>query len=381
MKRKEIMDDNKIFLGELKTTKQNEKKRNYGIDLYKILATINIIILHINKHSGLIELNSSSLKYKKIWSLEIFCYWGVDGFGLISGFIGYKKYKYSNLLYLWMEVFFYSILISFFLLLTNEITKKEMIYSFFPILIKRHWYVNAYFCMYFFLPFINEGIKNLKKNLFRNTVIFFIIFYSFYNVIARLINKTDYNYLNSGYSISWLTILYIIGAYFAKYVINTEKNVMIIYYIFNLSIYFILSIFTLGIHLKSITFSSYFPNNIFIDYLSPTILFQAISLLMFFSKLQINNILLKHIISFINPLNFSAILIHGRLFPTKNILTKLFFTLINNYNRNYLFFSIYLNGIIIYILCILIDYLRLSLFKILKVRELCQFIETIFSLY
>ena len=129
---------------------KSEKKRNYGIDLFKILATINIVILHINLHSKLINLNPSDKKYREIWSLEIFCYWGVNGFGLISGFVGYKRYKFSNLIYLWFEVLFYSILISIILFLIKEITKKDLYLSFLPILIKRHWYFNAYFSMYFF---------------------------------------------------------------------------------------------------------------------------------------------------------------------------------------------------------------------------------------
>jgi hypothetical protein len=65
-------------------------------------------------------------------------------------------------MYIWTEVFFYSIFISIILFLTKEISQIQLIYSLFPLLIKRHWYVNAYFSMYIILPFINEGIKNLK---------------------------------------------------------------------------------------------------------------------------------------------------------------------------------------------------------------------------
>ena len=69
--------------------------------------------MHFNLHGKLFNLKHSSHKFKEIWCLEILSYWGVNGFGLISGFVGYKKYKFSNLLYIWIEVFFYSILISF----------------------------------------------------------------------------------------------------------------------------------------------------------------------------------------------------------------------------------------------------------------------------
>jgi len=358
-----------------------EKKRNYGIDLFKILATINVVILHINKHSGLIKLKSYSSKYKSIWFLEILAYWAVNGFGLISGFVGFKKYRYSNLIYIWIEVLFYSILITIILLFINKISYKEVFYSFFPILAKRQWYVNAYFSMYLFLPFINEGIKNLNKNILRNIVIFFILFFSFYHIIAKIIKKTEYNFLNNGYSTTWLVILYIIGGFFGKYVINSENKVKIKYYIFWIFIYFFLSFFTFRVFLKNKQFKKYIPNNLFIDYLSPTILFQAISLLMFFSKMKVKNIFIQNIINFLSPLNFSVILIHGDLFQTRNIFINKFFKWIINYKGSFILLRIYLISIFIYIMCVLIDYLRFSLFRLLKIKKFCEIIENIKYIY
>ena len=153
-------------------------KRNYGIDLLRIFSMINIIILHINLFSRQLLLNFSSPKYKAIWRLEVFSYSAVNCFGIISGIVGYKKYKFSNLIYLWLIIFFYSISISSYLFLVKiGINKKSLFLSFFPILIKRHWYVNAYFSMYFLLPFINYGINSLNKYFHKNIVIFFIFFY------------------------------------------------------------------------------------------------------------------------------------------------------------------------------------------------------------
>lgn len=375
--KKSLIGNNRLFKADNNNKNCIERKRNYGIDLFKILATVNIVILHINLQSGLIKKKSNSSIFKKIWLLEIFAYWGVNGFGLISGFIGYKKYKYSNLIYIWIEVFFYSILLSIILFLIKEISYKEVFYSFFPILIKRHWYVNAYFSMYLFLPFINEGIKNLNKNILRNIVIFFILFFSFYNVIAKIIKKTEYNFLNYGYSTTWLVILYIIGAFFGKYVINNEKTPKIEYYFFWIFLYLFFSFFTFGIFIKIIKYKNCIPNNLFIDYLSPTILFQAISLLMFFSKIKVKNIFMQNIINKINSLNFSVILIHGRLLQSKNLFTKTLFNWITNYKGSFTFIRIYLISIIIYIICILFDCLRLSIFRLLKIRKLCELIQNI----
>lgn len=200
-------------------------KRNYGIDLLRIIAMINIINLHINLYSGQLALKYTSSKFFNIWRLQAFSRWAVDCFGLISGIVGYKRYKFSNLIYLWIQVTFYSISISFYLFLKNQINKKDLFLSIFPILIKRHWYVNAYFSMYLLLPFINYGINSLNRKIYRNLIIFFISFFSIYNVIANIFGHENYHFLNDGYTSMWITILYIIGAYFGKYIIiNKNKN-------------------------------------------------------------------------------------------------------------------------------------------------------------
>ena len=114
---------------------QNKKEfikingRNYGIDLLRIFSMINIINLHINLFSRQLFINILSPKYKQIWRLEVYSYPAVNCFGLISGIVGYKKYKFSNLIYIWLTVFFYSISISIYLFIVKEIgINKKMLF-------------------------------------------------------------------------------------------------------------------------------------------------------------------------------------------------------------------------------------------------------------
>lgn len=355
---------------------QKKIKRNVGIDLLRIISMINIINLHINLFSGQLRLHSKSIKYKEIWRLETFSYWSVDCFGLISGIVGYKRYKFSNLIYLWMLVSFYSISISLYLyFIYKQITKRILFLHFFPILIKRHWYVNAYFSMYLLLPFINYGIESLNIKTYRNLILFFFGFYSIYDVFAKLLIGKAYNFLIGGYSSMWLTILYIIGAYLGKYIIKNKNEIRARHYIFFLFIYISSSFISCEIRFKLLKTERKISKNILISYLSPTMLLQALSLIMFFSSLNIQNKILIKIISFITPLNFSAQLIHARLFQTKIKSIIILFKYINNFNSNKLFFKIYALSILIYSFCIIIDYLRFILFKLCKIREICLYIE------
>ena len=87
-------------------------KRNYGIDLLRIFSMINIIILHINKCSYQLNLRFNNPKFKPIWRLETLSLFAVDCYGLISGIVGYKKYNFANLIYIWFNTSFYSVIFS-----------------------------------------------------------------------------------------------------------------------------------------------------------------------------------------------------------------------------------------------------------------------------
>jgi surface polysaccharide O-acyltransferase-like enzyme len=173
----------------------DKKIRNYGIDLLRMFSMINIIILHINLCSG--QLNKLPIN-KPIYRLEAMSLFAVDCFGLISGIVGYKKYKFSNLIYIWINTSFYSSIISLYLYCINQMTFKNLILSFFPILINRNWYVNAYFSLYLFIPLLNFGINNLNKRIYRNLISFYILFFSFYYILLINIIKVS-NILSFAY--------------------------------------------------------------------------------------------------------------------------------------------------------------------------------------
>lgn len=351
-------------------------KRNYGIDLLRIFAMINIINLHINLLSGQLSLNFSSPKFYNIWYLEIFSFWPVDVFGLISGIVGYKRYKFSNLIYLWIRVCFYSSTISLYIyFIKNYRNKKKLILSLFPILIKRHWYVNAYFSMYILLPIINYGINSLNRKLYRNLIIFFILFYSIYNIVAIIFGDKNYHFLINGYSSMWLIILYIIGGYFGKYIIINKQKKKLIHFVIYIIIYFFSSFIPSKICFNQLKKKNKIIKNILINYLSPSVILQAVSLIMLFSSLNINNKLIIKIISFLAPLSFSALLLHSHLFKSNIKIIINLFRFINGFKNNLLLFKIYATSILIYLLCVFIDYFRLCIFKLFKIREFCLFLE------
>lgn len=185
-------DINKEF--EKNLINKNIKKikiRNSGIDFIRILDMYIIIIHHINIHGDLFK------KYYKFKSLKLFCKfssWHISGFILISGMVGYKTCRYSNLIYLWFCVLFYSIGIQIFIILFKPefIIEDNLIYSFCPIIFCKYWYFSKYFGLYLLLPVINKGIEFLNqyelKIVFVNILIIYIIWNNILNPTIDIFN-------------------------------------------------------------------------------------------------------------------------------------------------------------------------------------------------
>ena len=91
--------------------------------------------------------------------------------------------------------------------------------------------------------------------------------------------------------------------------------------------------------------------------------------------MKITNKYIIKIIKFITPLVFSATLIHSIFFSLKFKTIVSLFDSLRELNIKFIFFKIYILSIIIFIFCLLIDYIRSILFKIMKIREFCLYIE------
>jgi len=365
----------------MKTIKNYEKIKNlqetrkYGLDLLKIISMINIINLHINLFLPYSKIKIKSLKFKPIYRLEAFSYWPVDAFGLISGIVGYKKYKFLNMIYLWFIAVFYSLFFSIILYYKSKIKKADLILSFFPLGLKRNWYVNGYIFMYYFLPFVTNSISLINKRLYGKIVFHFFFIYSiYYTIIKYNIKKanfnSNFNFINEGYTSFWLLILYIVGGYIGKFYTYKNIKLNIIY----LLIYLISSLITSEYLFYSIR-KYKVKNEIFLSYNSPTVILQALSLALFFNRIKINNKYLIKVISFFYPLNFSVNIIHTRFFFSKIQSSLNLFKYIKSLTPSYLFFKIYGISIVIYFVCTFIDYFRALVFKIFRIRTICFYIE------
>ena len=363
------------------SNKKGKAIRNLGIDLLRIISMINIIILHINSYSKFNLLERENPKFKSVWLLNALSFWSVDGFGLISGVVGYKNIKFSNLIYIWIQSSFYSIITSYYFYYKGIKNLRQWLLNLLPIAMYKYWYVNAYFCLYLFLPLINNGILILKRKFFRNLILFYFLFFTLYNIfVIIVINDDRYHFLNKGFSPLWLMILYIFGGYIGKYVLSEDNNIKNQTYFFLwIFIYILCSLFGFISYDFLLKNKINITKNIFLNYISPSIVIEAISLLLFFSKLTIKNPLFIRAISFFAPLTFNVYLFHNRIFDIIFFYDKKYcYNYIMKLDAKLLFMKIYFISIIIFIFCSFFDYIRSLLFKFIKIKNFCLFIENSF---
>lgn len=372
--KREINNNNReiYMINKIDTNDRKRKIRNPGIDSVKVLAMYAIIIHHILLHAKVyIKYN----KYKEIALMNISSFWHVSSYALVSGYIGYKSHKYSNLLYLWLCVLFYSLCFTYIFGKIKLETNAEAITfkDYFPVNFGKYWYFTKYFGMYLFLPVINKGISNLSKSELRIVVISLILIYI---ILKDIINPgRDIYVMNYGYSVLWLLIYYITGAYIEIYKkeyhgIKNKITLFIIYiFVFNFSTYlcFKLAYYQKG-YLKILKRVFAIRINSF-----PMII-QSISITLLLTQIKYNKYLAK-IITFLGPLTFGIYLVHENPIFRNNVIKQLFIKDSYNLSLYTVIKLVLIRGLKVFIFSIIVDYFRNKIFVILRLRKICIFFE------
>lgn len=347
-------------------------ERNYGIDLLRIVSMLLVCIIHVLKRGGVIDNTLvGTLNYNVASVMEISAYCAVNCYALISGYVGVKsKFKFSNIANLWLQVIFYSALITIgFAIFEGNAQFSTILFAFLPVFSQQYWYFTAYFGLFFFMPLFNLALNNLNKNILKICLVVLLFLFCFYSL-----DFGDNFVLNGGYSLLWIAMLYLIGGYIFKYnPLSKIKNYQLILIVLACILFTWIPRFIIesfydrgGIFQKLYGFK-----DDFISYTSPTITIIAISLLELFSRMKLNKI--KSVVTFFASTSFGVYLIHVQ----NNIWKLLYnrFAQFATYNPILMILSVLGVAIGIYIICSLIDYLRLLLFRLLKINMLTQKLE------
>lgn len=341
---------------------QVEKKRNYAMDVLRIISMLMIISLHFFTYNPALDdvavFSASGILIRilrSISAISVNCYILITGYFLMK-----SRFSLKKIFRLVAEVWIYSVFIYCLLVLEGSVNLSimDMIRVLTPSLTREYWFVTSYLGAYLFSPLLRIILTSLDKKLHAAMVIVgFFLFVVYYNIFFFCDN------LNFGGStgIVWFIYLYICGSYIYRFDTSEVKS--------NIRNYILCAVISLGSQLPFLLVYKVSGKSIFLQ--GSTIfdsvynsVFVFLSSILFFKiftsvKLELNSFFARKIVRFLTKGSFAVYLIHDN----KYMRNYLWGHLALNVSDNPLIFVLYwlLTIILIYILCSIIDVLRQKL--------------------
>ena len=347
-----------------------EQKRNYGLDLLRILSMFMIVNLHVLGQGGaMVRIVGSESTYYAAWLIETCAYCAVDCYGLISGYVGVNgKFRPARFLELWLQVFFYSagITLGYRIFAPDLLTTDSLWQAIFPVGWKTYWYFSAYAGLFFVMPYLNRLVRSLddreKKRL---AVVLFLVF-SVGTAVPKA-NGIDFLQLVGGYSFVWLAVLYLLGACIRTCRFDRWKKRSYLIGYFGLNLFAWAFKILMENYTRSVCGEARY-GRMFTGYAAPTMLLGAVCLVLLFEQLELKNKWSIWIVKKFSPLAFSVYLIHTQPLVWDTLILDTF-DRYRYFPWPLLMIAVLLSAAGIYMVCTAIDYGRNELFRLLKVRE------------
>ncbi len=345
------------------------KQRHYGIDALRLVCMFMIIVIHIFTKGGALSPEKMSAKDLASYAMIFPFYSALGCYALISGYMMFaSKYSYRKLLPLWVQVVFYSagITILFRLLVPGSVDSKTFIESFFPVTTKQWWYISAYFAMYLLAPLMNRAVEYTPRKAMTYSLAFLLLFVC---IFSNLLRSDAFNVL-SGHSSAWVCIMYLLGAYLRKYDCFATKKAKPFVLTF-LGVNTFVFLMRIVLHYLSETPLAFLTEtNLFAGLTAPNCVVSSVCLFMIFLKYKPGAFVSK-LVDFLSPAALGIYLIHVHPLIFELPFRSFAVGFLQNSLPVYLI-KVFICTLIIFIGSLLIDLLRIQLFKLLRVQKLCN---------
>lgn len=292
-----------------------ERSRNLGVDLLRSLSMLMVVVLHVLGQGGILAaLEAAPARggsFALCWLLELACYCAVDCFGLISGYVSQSQvFEPEKNFATWAQVAFYSagITLLFRLFLPGTARFRDVLRACLPALTGQYWYFTAYFGLMFFIPLLNILLHHLDQS---QTKYLLAVLLALFSLVPTALDR-DLFYTKAGYTLLWLTVLYLLGACVRKLDLLGHLSAGVC-----LGGYLLCVLAALGYKLlfqpglgPIPPMGRIFRPDLLVSYTSPAVLLSALFLLALFRKLSIPEGLPARVVRFLAPLAFGVYLIH-----------------------------------------------------------------------
>lgn len=291
------------------------KKRETNFELLRFISMIMIILNHFVLYGG----NVIGVVWYKESSIIYYLFYGFGKLGallfvMITGyFMINSRVNYKKLFLLEGQVWFYSVIILFVMLLIGEsVSFSDIFKSFFPNIMRTYWFYSGYFILYLLIPYINKLVSIIsKKNYFKLLVIGFVFLILVPSIVI-------YNEKYDWYV--YLIYYYLVGGYIKLYFKDDCRNFgyLMIFVVSYLGIVWF-SYFIGNLSLSNRVLGSYILSFGGID--SIFIFICVVSLFLFFKNIEIRKF---KFINVLGSVSFGVYILHNNPLMRNVLWGKLF---------------------------------------------------------
>ncbi len=332
-------------------------QRNSNFELFRIILMFLIIAHHYTVNSGLTELYDFNEITGNMIFLQIFGMFGktaINCFTLITGYFMINSHlSVIKVLKMYLEVKFYYFLFYIVFLLTGYevFSFKGLIKTAFSVVYESgNLYTGTLIVFYLSIPFINILAKGLTKRQHQALLALLIVYFT---VFSTFFKHETFDF------IGWMMAMYLIGGYISLYKDKVFDNRAYAFIGLAISVIFMIS------SILVIDFvGSRFDVKAYYYFLSDSHKFLALSCsLSAFLVFKNVHIRRSKLINTVAASTFGVLLIHTNSNSMRSFLWRNLFHNTSFYGSNYLFLHAFCAVIGTYIVCFLIDIIRIKLIE------------------
>jgi len=331
----------------------NKKVRQSNFELLRILLMLFVVGGHVlNFGTNSLVYNNSLFMGGEDFVISNYlygiCVIAVNTFILISGYFGISL-KLTKLLKIEFMVLFYSWLIACYLVLSRNIDFQLFLKYLMPVISKKYWFVTIYFILCIFAPVLNFLANSFNKWQFSRFLLVISLTYYGVATFAYVVNFPQI-IPDWGGGIFNFTILYMTGRYIRIYDFG-KKNSYFYFAIFCVFTIFYISMQCLYSTLLGFSWTNFTQDNS---------IFVYIGSILFFLAFKNCNIGYQRLINALSLNCLAVFIIHNDYEVIFPFISETFH--LGTIHGLKIITSVIYVPIVIYLGCILIEYLRKFVF-------------------
>lgn len=188
-------------------------KRNYSIDLLRIISIFFVVCVHYVGWGGLASTSDvSKINFVFAGGISLACNIGVNCFYLITGYCASDNLSFDDskkrIKKIWESTLFYSIVIPLFLHFIDNVDLSIMMAL--PVLSNQYWFSTTYICMMLIFPFFIKAAKKCDKKQLKQLVLSLL----FIDVVQPIFGYNAFS--NIGYGLIHALTMITVGYYLKK---------------------------------------------------------------------------------------------------------------------------------------------------------------------